>query len=154
MGGEVSTNSPVELQEDDNLQILLVNEPDSLQPEISKPLKSDNSLTGKLSDSVENFLTGPSSIKPPVKPERKINKISIENRIIQDANIDKVWKLFLDIHQLPENTCYVMVESDKKFVEEASLCWLTDVCDILRRYENGEYILRRKELLRLPKRKL
>jgi len=67
-----------------------------------------------------------------------------KQRDVVDKYTRQIWALFCEIHQLPATPDPIEVGHTVRFGKRASLCWVTDVCDILQDNQNGRFIIRRK----------
>lgn len=100
--------------------------------------------------SQQHSMQGEHSSKLPVQQVHVRRSLNLEDWVWTERYYDyedKIWKLFCDIHDLPHETPREIVAPDLRFGNTAKLCWVTDLCDILRREADGRLIIRRKTRL-------
>jgi hypothetical protein len=85
-----------------------------------------------------------------IQENNKKEASSVEPCYPTEEEIERLWELFRDLHHISLQRTYLVVSEEKTFTGQAVLCWVTDVCDILLR-KDGQYILRRKRRVRLPR---
>jgi hypothetical protein len=78
------------------------------------------------------------------KEERHLEELVYKYTKESTEYKEKIWELFCKIHELPPTTEYEEVGPDTRYVRKASLCWITDICDILTDNLDGHFIIRRK----------